>query len=1210
MAHNIDSNIKKLWEMHTEAQEQILRSHAVPISILPESAKVTSNGKVVVTADEINKVDILLEEMADNFGLDSSIIANEQGYFFVDKDKIPPLDVREFLSSEAEHCHIKFRPLPVIDGTISSIDESMKSFMSILLNSSYDYSFDRKGRFQIAISDLEGLKATILKNKNLSFDIPDKATAVFPLQPSPIFFLKKEYPGIDWKHHTRVINSDNEQGLIFIRTISVEDGYIPPYLLEQLNDRFGLILNGYQFEFCVPEGILTSTTINPDIKLPRFDKASNAFVIKVKGPSRNADGLEQDDDKYFSSDINYNYTFYKRLLDRYYGSGNVTLKRTRVFYKYDFEEFVESFLTSDNSWKDEFWETIYQTFSGSDVSVSLQSESIGIDFNWKEDSMKDMLSALCEKIPNSIISYYPNHKCNIDLKIRDTSLDVAEETLRENFPSIQISRNDWTGDLYFFQEYNEAHQHERVYSNLKRQIDNLELTDYTITLNEVPTGKEKFIFKIDKNSQRESQIEVIQSMRGKDFTMLDGIKLGRLIRISYPLLTFALDDADKDRAIGALDAHIVKYVVPDITGDLEKIHRLKNALSSIIHGKGLNNPKLSDFIFDASQAKPIDDIDYYTNESSEYYRELTSHLLNSRINDSQKKAIIKTLLAEDLALIQGPPGTGKSTAIAEIIWQHIRRNPSERILLTSETNLAVDNAIDRIVNNSHNLVKPIRIGDDTKLVSEGRQFSLDTMKLWVQDGYVKATKRGYTEEDDGSTESITGSQKIILENWAQNILRRADIGRIGIGAYDCWNRFLSHPDKATRELLFSQYTRNCNVIGATCSSIGDKNTKGAPTGFFRYYCELFGKTEEKTNREGKAFKIYSGKIHFDTVIQDESSKATPAELSLPLIYGKKNIIIGDHRQLPPLLDKEEFISSMDYLLREIEDASAKRRIQRLKAYVDSHFGEMEVSHFQRLFENIDPSLKGVFNQQYRMHWAINDVIAQFYEEDGGLTCGLDRAHAEDADIGNPNSRYHGIDIDGFVRPNDHIIWLDTNSPEILDGTSRVNYGEIDAVRAILNEFQKSDSFRRYQELWCTPEDKQIGLISFYGKQIKQLWQLSKEYPEIPLEVNTVDKFQGMERNIIIVSMVRSSCITADKDQRPDYQLYGPSGYPRQDSLGFAQSPNRLNVALSRAKRLLIIVGNSELFRNKQIYDNVYRTIDDSDCGNIIKCDSEWIGKRL
>ena len=52
------------------------------------------------------------------------------------------------------------------------------------------------------------------------------------------------------------------------------------------------------------------------------------------------------------------------------------------------------------------------------------------------------------------------------------------------------------------------------------------------------------------------------------------------------------------------------------------------------------------------------------------------------------------------------------------------------------------------------------------------------------------------------------------------------------------------------------------------------------------------------------------------------------------------------------------------------------------------------------------------------------------------------------------------------------------------------------------------------------------------------------------------------------------------------------GYPIQEDLGFAQSPNRLNVALSRAKRLLIIVGDSKLFRTKDIYDNVYTTISD------------------
>src|SRR5574344_1430814 len=99
--------------------------------------------------------------------------------------------------------------------------------------------------------------------------------------------------------------------------------------------------------------------------------------------------------------------------------------------------------------------------------------------------------------------------------------------------------------------------------------------------------------------------------------------------------------------------------------------------------------------------------------------------------------------------------------------------------------------------------------------------------------------------------------------------------------------------------------------------------------------------------------------------------------------------------------------------------------------------------------------------------------------------------------------------------------------------------------------------------------------------------------QIPIRVSTVDRFQGMERNIIIVSMVRSHCIQTEKGQKPNFDKYPEMGYPIQEDLGFAQSPNRLNVALSRAKRLLIIVGDSKLFRSKDIYDNVYKTISDS-----------------
>ena len=108
--------------------------------------------------------------------------------------------------------------------------------------------------------------------------------------------------------------------------------------------------------------------------------------------------------------------------------------------------------------------------------------------------------------------------------------------------------------------------------------------------------------------------------------------------------------------------------------------------------------------------------------------------------------------------------------------------------------------------------------------------------------------------------------------------------------------------------------------------------------------------------------------------------------------------------------------------------------------------------------------------------------------------------------------------------------------------------------------------------------------------------------ELPIRVSTVDRFQGMERNIIIVSMVRSHCIQTEKDQKPNFEQYPEYGYAKQEDLGFAQSPNRLNVALSRAKRLLIIVGDSKLFRSKDIYDNVYTTIENHPNGKIINAE--------
>lgn len=773
---------------------------------------------------------------------------------------------------------------------------------------------------------------------------------------------------------------------------------------------------------------------------------------------------------------------------------------------------------------------------------------------------------------------------------------AIEDQIRSSFPSIQFESNYREKTLYFYQEYIDHSKRNQITRSLNDELNQLFSSEISYELFPVPSEKEKYYLKVDTDSLKESLCDTVKDLRGCDFSLGKTIGIGKLIRVNYPQLTFDISSVDIGEIIQLIESQIFKEITPDLTGDLEKIARLKKSFEAISLGKGLYNPNLSDFIFDASKAKSIDDIDYYINSQSDFYNDINNNLLNTKVNESQKQAIIKTLLAEDLAIIQGPPGTGKSTAIAEIIWQHIRKNPKERILLTSETNLAVDNAIARIVNTTHNLVKPIRIGGEEKLEMEGKQFNMDTLKAWVENGTLS-----YSDEEDDINEAEI-KQNIILENWLANIARRIDKSLMDEDVYLLWNNILQDPPKEIRQKVFNEYIHNCNIVGATCSSIGEKNTKNYPTSFFRTYCELFGKVENKTNREGNSYSTYFGKIKFDTVIQDESSKATPAELSLPLIYGKKNIIIGDHRQLPPLLDKEEFISSFKFLLNNVDDNKKIQEIKKLQKFVQQHFREMEVSHFQRLFESIDESLKGVFNQQYRMHPAINEVIKQFYVEDGGLDCGLDLSVIESPDVSNPQSRFHGLDIEGLISPETHVIWIDTKTPEMLVGTSRVNYGEVDTIHRFLTKLRQSESYRKYQNLWSNDEDKQIGMISFYGKQLKLLKGLRSDFRDIPIRISTVDRFQGMERNIIIVSMVRSNIIAADKNQQPDYEQYPDLGFALQRDLGFAQSPNRLNVALSRAKRLLVIVGNSGLFRQNKIYDNVYNCIKNSPNGKIIKAE--------
>lgn len=791
--------------------------------------------------------------------------------------------------------------------------------------------------------------------------------------------------------------------------------------------------------------------------------------------------------------------------------------------------------------------------------------------------------------------------------------NLIEERLTEYCPNILVYSKR-ANEIIFKQSYQKHSQAKEWYDYIVAVFDEirngstfeneetgetktfdpitLEYKIYPLTENEDKFSLERNVFDL-----KEHENIIASSLKGSVFTCC-GVEIGKLSKVDYPTMTFSFMPKDFSSIEKLINEDSLRLISTDMNGDSEKVNRLRESFDFITENPDqLRNPKLAIYLFDASKATPNSE-----EKISKRVEVINKNRLNKNLNESQVEAIAKAVEAKDLALIQGPPGTGKSTAIAELVWQLVLAESHKRILLTSEANLAVDNALDRLRYSEHNLVKPIRIGAGDRVSAEGLPYAITELKKWAGINF----ENNYIQKEDD--EAITSSEEykyhkpsnIVLARWMENIFKRCQIEDSSLRKI--WYDFLTNLPLDERPNVYNAYIRGCNLIGATCSSISEKNY---------FAIENHRKvTESKFLARYKAVYPKQEKIDFDIVVQDEASKATPAELSLPLIYGRKSVIIGDHRQLPPNLDRDDILYKLHYQQLLVLDADEQKEIQKLEDFVRYHFDQLEKSHFERLYVQAQDSIKGIFHYQYRMHPDINDVIRQFYTRDGGLECGLttpiDLGVNDEDIVNNPFSRFHGINIEGLISPQNHVIWIDTKSPEILEGNSRANMGEVKAVDWILSQLANSSSFAEYNSKLKNDEEREIGLISFYGAQLRYLKRLQNNYSKnLLIKPSSVDRFQGMERNIIIVSLVRSNCIAEKANQAPDYRIYKKYGYRSQKDLGFAKSPNRLNVALSRAKRLLIIVGNSDLYSsyvNKNgdtIYKNVYDCIKNSPNGRII-----------
>ncbi len=846
---------------------------------------------------------------------------------------------------------------------------------------------------------------------------------------------------------------------------------------------------------------------------------------------------------------------------------------------------------------------------------------------------------------------------------------------------------------------------------LKKQVEVIRKLHYVQIIRS--PFNENFKFKVHvkvdiKKSEQELFLQRLKMLKGAEFITEVPVPGSRKPRLQF-LGSINARDSDNDQLILNLPniyppqkivaKNVIKYlnkesravikeIRANLTGDITKVEWLQIAVNKATqpddapNGKPVN-AKLGDFIFDTSKADPIFDERKLDENSEEYQLVKANELL--KLNETQRKAVLSSINCPDLALLQGPPGTGKTTVIAEMIWQIISRDAKHKILVTSESNLAVDNALDRLLNTKGvntrlarytTIIKPLRFGKMNKMDEEGAKYSAERIGLWS--GIVKPKVKEAIESDEEDGEEKDGVEvlekkepELNLENnavqdWMSRIASRANYSPKYAAALKDWTLDLEMPTMPVREVFAKKYFQYSNVVGSTCTSCGSPNFMWDYSRYMlgndpknlnelNYYARTFplhrkfanalasadipdelkseysvlesnfqmesdsmrryfANRSEDAEVSAEAFPTIDNKpvksandterlvsfvelvkfstlnfaryfeetVKFDTVIMDEASKATPPELLLPLCFGNRSIVIGDHRQLPPMLNEKDFKEAL-------KDAGADS----LSNEIDKEF--TETSQFERMILNpkVSPTIISRCNIQYRMHPDINEVIKQFYLDEGGLNPAQELLDNADINqLSNHFSRHHGFYLEGLVDPSIHTIWVNVTTPETKEGTSVTNNGEVQAINMVIQLLKKANGFNEFQKHWDVISDKfkrqqeqQIGVISFYGAQKNQI-KRSLERETIPLKIDTVDRFQGMERNIIIVSTVRSNT-KAKGDNKTT---------PNIDS-GFAKSPQRLNVALSRARRLLIVVGNKDFFEGvtdktgRPLYKNAISAIE-------------------
>lgn len=484
---------------------------------------------------------------------------------------------------------------------------------------------------------------------------------------------------------------------------------------------------------------------------------------------------------------------------------------------------------------------------------------------------------------------------------------------------------------------------------------------------------------------------------------------GRIVEVARQSHGFRTDDSRIPKT-GLLTTNVTEALVAN--------SRQQNAVNSFLYEQ-MANPNLARVIVDPSNASHIS--------------ETNLEFFQNWLSDDKKEAVSRAVSSNELFLIQGPPGTGKTSVIAEIVLQILKRDPNSRILLTSQSNVAVDHALSQIAAAAGGSPpEMVRIGRSEKIGHGGENWTLEERaRSWRQEVLDKcnpelaslrleersaraavkageAVKAAETDPDSDAgnmgaleewiTEAkeiaeqleeyqreysalgaeVSGTTKVEIAEMIEQI--RAEL-REQLAAL---NGLLPQPIDAANmsdEDALVEIIKAAAPSGLESSEVEDPATQELHRvqelrRTLTDWSRVVGLTQDfqvlisKSSRVVASTCLFSGKrsgvaqlgeVGFDWAIVDEAGRATVPEVLIPIVQAERVILVGDERQLPPMVE--------DMIGQDSEGSSDEHRL--------------DTSLFQSMVEQAEQAgldHLASLRVQYRMHSAIGNLVSTvFYE---------------------------------------------------------------------------------------------------------------------------------------------------------------------------------------------------------------------------------------